>query len=194
MLMQTRILRLNKAGIPLQWLTREEAATLLVKGQVLWSLGDTAIKIRGGINRLGNRSELVLPPIIATDGDIKHNDHHVPAVSNRLLFRRDCNLCLYCGDRFPAEMLTRGQRILDQSGNRLPPLQSTQGRQHTGRGEHASAGGSLQTQQNGISGAGQPQYPGGPDGLPAGRVFEKYAFELIRQSQRQGGKDQQLED
>ena len=107
MLMQTRILRLNKAGIPLQWLTREEAATLLVKGQVLWSLGDTAIKIRGGINRLGNRSELVIPPIIATDGDIKHNDHHVPAVSNRLLFRRDCNLCLYCGDRFPAEMLTR---------------------------------------------------------------------------------------
>src|SRR5690606_11286532 len=84
----TRILRLNKAGLPLQWLSREEAATLLVKGLVVWSLGENAVTIRGGTNRLGLRSELAIPAIIATDGDIKHNDHHVPAVCNRLLFRR----------------------------------------------------------------------------------------------------------
>ncbi len=107
MLTQTRILRLNKAGLPLQWLSREEAATLLVKGLIVWSLGESAVTIRGGINRLGLRSELHIPTIIATDGDIKHNDHHVPAVCNRLLFRRDCNLCMYCGDKFPVEMLTR---------------------------------------------------------------------------------------
>lgn len=105
--MQPRILRLNKAGLPLQWLTREEAATLLVKGLVLWSLGDSDIRIRGGINRHGIRSELILPPIIATNGELKHTDQHVPAVCNRLLFRRDCNLCMYCGDKFPPDMLTR---------------------------------------------------------------------------------------
>jgi hypothetical protein len=105
--MQPRILRLNKAGLPLQWLTREEAATLLVKGLVLWSLGDSDIRIRGGINRHGIRSELILPPIMATEGELKYSDQHVPAVCNRLLFRRDCNLCLYCGDRFTPDLLTR---------------------------------------------------------------------------------------
>lgn len=112
--MQHRILRLNKAGLPLEWLTREEAATLLVKGLVLWSLGDADIRIRGGINRYGVRSELILPPIIATDGDIRHSDQHVPAVSNRLLFRRDCYLCMYCGDRCSPEQLTR-DHILPRS-------------------------------------------------------------------------------
>lgn len=107
MLAQTRILRLNKAGLPLQWLSREEAATLLVKGLVVWSLGDGTVTIRGGINRLGQRSELAIPTIIATEGHIQQLDHHVPAVCNRLLFRRDCHLCMYCGERFPVEMLTR---------------------------------------------------------------------------------------
>ncbi|HVK98554.1 MAG TPA: HNH endonuclease [Dongiaceae bacterium] len=107
MLTHTRILRLNKAGLPLQWLSREEAATVLVKGLVVWSLGESAVTIRGGINRFGLRSILAIPTIIATDGDIKHTDHHVPAVCNRLLFRRDCNLCMYCGDKFPVELLTR---------------------------------------------------------------------------------------
>ena len=62
MLINTRILRLNKAGVPLQWLDREQAATLLVKGLVLWSLGDTTLTIRGGHNRQGLRS--VGPPAL----------------------------------------------------------------------------------------------------------------------------------
>ncbi len=107
MLTHTRILRLNKAGVPLQWLNREEAATLIVKGLVVWSLGDTAIVIRGGINNQGKRSLLSIPTIIATNGDVHYNDHHVPSVCNRLLFRRDRNICMYCGDQFGVEKLTR---------------------------------------------------------------------------------------
>ncbi len=114
MLTATRILRLNKAGIPLQWLNREEAATLIVKGLVLWSLGDTTLTIRGGMNRLGRRSVLNIPTIIATDGTIQYSDHHVPAVCNRLLFRRDRNICMYCGDQYSAERLTR-DHILPRS-------------------------------------------------------------------------------
>ncbi|AUM15023.1 restriction endonuclease [Ketobacter alkanivorans] len=109
--MNTRILRLNKAGVPLQWLDREDAATLLVKGLVVWSLGDTTVTIRGGINCHGLRSILNIPTIIATNGDVHYNDHHVPAVCNRLLFRRDRNTCMYCGDQFNQERLTRDHII-----------------------------------------------------------------------------------
>ena len=66
--MNAKILRLNKAGIPISWLTREETATLLVKELVIWSLGDTVMEIRGGYNRVGEQSILKLPSIIACHG------------------------------------------------------------------------------------------------------------------------------
>lgn len=101
-----RILRLNKLGTPTDWLTREEAATLYVKDQVLWSLGDEELPMYGGINRLGHRSVLWLAPIIACDGDTKHQCF-TPALGNRLLFRRDHHLCMYCGFEFGNHELTR---------------------------------------------------------------------------------------
>ena len=63
--MNAKILRLNKAGIPVSWLTREETATLLVKDLVIWSMGDTVMEIRGGYNREGVQSVLKLPSIVA---------------------------------------------------------------------------------------------------------------------------------
>ena len=51
-----KILRLNKAGTPIDWISREQAATLVVKDQVVWALGENAFEIRGGINRLGRQS------------------------------------------------------------------------------------------------------------------------------------------
>ena len=66
--MNAKILRLNKAGTPVSWLSREETATLLVKDQVIWSLGDTVMEIRGGYNRKGDQSILRLPSIVACDG------------------------------------------------------------------------------------------------------------------------------
>ncbi len=105
-MMNARILRLNKAGIPVAWLTREETATLVVKGQVIWSLGETTLEIRGGINRLGEQSVLSLPSIVACDGQVKM-EQFVPPLENRYLFRRDQHICLYCGGEFPAEQLSR---------------------------------------------------------------------------------------
>ena len=103
---QVRILRLSKSGLPQTWLSREEAATLYVKEQVVWSLGEELMRINGGINRLGQRSFLMLAPIIACDGDI--NKHRFsPCLSNRLLFRRDGHLCMYCGAEFEDYQLTR---------------------------------------------------------------------------------------
>jgi len=41
--MNSKVLRLNKAGTPIAWLSWQETATLLVKDQVLWSIGDTVL-------------------------------------------------------------------------------------------------------------------------------------------------------
>ena len=108
--MNARILRLNKAGIPVSWMTREETATMVVKELVLWSLGDTVMEIRGGYNRLGRRSVLQLPSIVACDGKLHKIDFH-PPLENRFLFRRDKNLCLYCGGRFGVSALSRDHVI-----------------------------------------------------------------------------------
>jgi hypothetical protein len=101
-----KILRLNKAGMPIDWISREEAATLVVKDQVVWALGENAFEIRGGINRMGRQSVLSLPSILASDGSIKLNDF-VPPLVNNYLFRRDQFLCMYCGGEFAADNLSR---------------------------------------------------------------------------------------
>lgn len=108
--MQQRILRLNKAGYPLDWLSKEKAACMLIKDRVLWSLGDMVIKIRGGFNFEGKQSTIELPSILATDGKIKNNPGKV-VLSNKLLFRRDKNCCLYCGKKFKNSELSRDHII-----------------------------------------------------------------------------------
>lgn len=106
MSLSAKILRLNKAGYPVSWLTREETATLIVKDQVVWSLGKTVMEIRGGINRGGFQSILKLPSIVACDGKL-HLDKFHPPLENKFLFRRDKNVCLYCGGVFAIHELSR---------------------------------------------------------------------------------------
>jgi hypothetical protein len=104
--MNAKILRLNKAGTPISWLSREETATLLVKDQVIWTLGDTVMEIRGGFNRRGVQSVLKLPSIVACSGKV-HQDNIDPPLENKFLFRRDKNICLYCGGHFSVSDLSR---------------------------------------------------------------------------------------
>ena len=104
------ILRLNKSGLPLSWLSREEAATLYVKEQVVWSLGDEQFRLHGGINRCGERSYLDVAPIIACDGSVRSHPF-APTLSNRFLFRRDGHRCMYCGFEFSDSQLTRDHII-----------------------------------------------------------------------------------
>ena len=113
--MNSKVLRLNKAGTPIAWLSWQETATLLVKDQVIWSIGDTVVTVRGGYNSAGERSELSLPSIIACSGKV---DNHLftPALSNSLLFARDQQLCLYCGTDFPMSELSRDHVIPTSRG------------------------------------------------------------------------------
>jgi hypothetical protein len=62
--------------------------------------------------------------ILATVGHhpLKHLFHesYVPPLSNKALFRRDQNLCLYCGQTFPHFLLSRDHvSPLSQSGKDL---------------------------------------------------------------------------
>jgi len=68
--MNAKVLRLNKAGTPIAWLTWQESATIVAKDQVLWSLGDSVRTLHGGFNKQGVRSRLELPSIIACDGQV----------------------------------------------------------------------------------------------------------------------------
>ncbi|MEM7016087.1 MAG: HNH endonuclease [Pseudomonadota bacterium] len=92
--------------MPLSWLTKQEAVTLLVKDRVLWSLGDGFLEIRGGYSSDGTRTILELPTILACEGQLFQR-FHAPPVSNWLLFRRDQNVCLYCGNHFKDSDLSR---------------------------------------------------------------------------------------
>lgn len=115
--MNTKVLRLNKAGTPIAWLSWQETATLLVKDQVIWSIGDPIHTVRGGYNNSGIRSELSLPSIIACDGKVDTHEF-TPALSNSLLFARDQQLCLYCGLEFPVRDLSRDHVIPTSRGGR----------------------------------------------------------------------------
>ncbi len=110
MIHRGRILKLNKSGLPQSWVSREEAATLYVKEDVLWSLGVDSLRMNGGVNRYGDRSFLMVAPIIACDGDVG-KQRFTPALSNRLLFRRDGHLCMYCGLEYDDHNLTRDHII-----------------------------------------------------------------------------------
>lgn len=88
-----------------------DAAHYVAADKVGWSLGEPAFVLRGGYNRLGVRSELALPPVIAiaNSGLMAANlrDELKLGDQNDLLFRRDRNICGYCGERFRDGDLTR---------------------------------------------------------------------------------------
>lgn len=104
------VLRLNKAGMPQEWVLPEEAARLYCQDKVLFELGATACTLHGGWNNAGIRSELTLSSIIACDGKVTDVSGKI-ALCNRYLFRRDDHLCLYCGQRFSPGQLTRDHII-----------------------------------------------------------------------------------
>jgi len=98
--------------MPLEWVGYQEAVKLIILGQVSYSLGKTLYRIHGGINALTSKQSVVsVNAIIATEGHHPHKhlfaSSYVPPLSNQSLFRRDQNLCLYCGERFPNYQLSR---------------------------------------------------------------------------------------
>ena len=103
-----RILRLNIAGQPVDWVSWQEAVCLYARDLVSWTVGEALLQVRGGHSRLdGARSTMDIHSIIACDGRVVSRDAHVPPLTNQALFRRDRNNCLYCGSQFADHDLTR---------------------------------------------------------------------------------------
>ena len=108
--MNARILKLNNAGRPVSWITREEGALLYCRDRIAWEAGVDFMRLCGGVSRAtGRRSILFLSTIVAAHGDARQVDllNDVPRLTNKRLFRRDGRMCLYCGDYLYDCELTR---------------------------------------------------------------------------------------
>ena len=117
--MNTMILRLAKSGYPLAWVSKQEAACLWVKEQIIWSHGDNTLTIKGGYNCMGERSIINLPSMIATAGAVTYQ-HFVPPLNNRYLFRRDQHTCLYCGHHYhPTNLSCDHVKPIGQGGKNV---------------------------------------------------------------------------
>lgn len=106
-IMKNLILTLDSTGHPHHWISWQDAVTLRCKNLVLWHFGDEDFMFRGGVNRIsGQRSVVEVASIIALKSKFVYKPR-TPSLSSRNLFRRDLNICAYCGERFSEKYLTR---------------------------------------------------------------------------------------
>ena len=116
--MRNLILALNNNGQPHSWMTWQDAVVLKHKGLVAWEFGDDEFMFHGGISRLtGERSKVEVASIIAIKSKFYCKDR-VPTLSNKNLFRRDLNLCGYCGKTFREGHLTKDHIIPVSKGGK----------------------------------------------------------------------------
>ena len=62
-----QILRLNYAGLPIEWINYQTAVRLYCSDQVTYECGESSLIVRGGVNRItGQQSKVEINSIIAT--------------------------------------------------------------------------------------------------------------------------------
>jgi HNH endonuclease len=111
-LLSQQVLRTDVAGMPLEWIDYKEAVRLHHTEQVAYCCGTVLFSLRGGINAKSMQQTVVdVNSIIATIGHSGNpgtfRNDYVPPLNNETLFKRDGHLCMYCGERFPANQLSR---------------------------------------------------------------------------------------
>jgi len=114
-----RLLSLDAHGRALGWIGWQAASCLYARDAVSWTLGAPCLRVHGGTNRdSGRQSVLDLHPIIASRGHVRPAAMDPsPTLTNPALFARDQHLCLYCGNHFSRQMLTRDHVVpLSQGG------------------------------------------------------------------------------
>jgi len=114
------ILRTDISGMPLEWIHYQLAVKLYHTGQVAYSCGSPMLILHGGINaKTGKQSIIEVSSILATHGShSKLHQDFIPALNNPTLFRRDGNICMYCGDQFKHNQLSRDHVIPVVKGGR----------------------------------------------------------------------------
>lgn len=107
--MYPMVLKLDVSGLPVKWISWQDAAVAYARDRVKWEAGETSFELRGG-TRAGEQTLLRVNSIIAVADRSRHFDE-TPRLTNLRLFARDRNLCLYCGVTFDTRMLTRDHVI-----------------------------------------------------------------------------------
>ena len=105
-----QILKLNSGGVPLGWITYEDSVYHMAKGNILWSMGEYEVLLRGGTNAItGERSSMTIDTIIAISNNKNPFEfrRESPALTNPQLFARDRRMCAYCTNVYSASKLTR---------------------------------------------------------------------------------------
>ncbi|MDG2171433.1 MAG: HNH endonuclease [Gammaproteobacteria bacterium] len=104
-----QILRTDVSGMPLEWVSYQDAVRLYFNDQIAYTCGSNIMTICGGINAVTHRrSKVDVNSIIATYGNNKNlANRYSPPLNNTTLFKRDDHLCLYCGNKFHSENLSR---------------------------------------------------------------------------------------
>lgn len=114
------VLQLDQAGNPHGWITYERSAYYYAKDLVAWSMGEVEFNLRGGTNiKTGKQSTMTINTIIAVKGEMSQKRMDVfnrTPLTNTALFRRDWNICGYCGEEFTNNELTRDHIIPRSKG------------------------------------------------------------------------------
>ncbi|MCG2634454.1 MAG: HNH endonuclease [Gammaproteobacteria bacterium] len=98
--------------MPLGWIDYQEAARLHYHGLVAYSFGSRLFRLRGGYSAVtGLRSLVEINSIVATYGhsSLRKQGYrsYTPPLNNPTLFKRDAFACLYCGNPFSRQDLSR---------------------------------------------------------------------------------------
>ncbi len=113
-----QFLALDVAGQPHRWISYQKAAKYYAEDLIAWSIGEDDHRVHGGTQRAtGIRSILDLNTILAVKGLAKAL-RHTPNLNNKILFRRDHNVCAYCGTRLQNERMTRDHVIPKCNGGK----------------------------------------------------------------------------
>ena len=102
---QNRILQLDVQGVPQSWVSPERAAGYYATGDVVWTVGETFMTMRGGINAAsGVQSCIDLAPIIE---DLTREHIHPRSRGGLDNWQSVVSACRGCNnlkaDRFPHE-------------------------------------------------------------------------------------------
>lgn len=117
------ILRTDAAGMPVDWIDYRQAAKLIALEQVSYTCGDRIMVLHGGINAAsGLQRKIEINSIVSTRGQQgtrqRLSRDYVPPLYNVALFRRDDHFCMYCGQQFDSDDLSRDHVTpLSQGGN-----------------------------------------------------------------------------
>jgi hypothetical protein len=114
------VLQLDIAGNPQCWVDYEKSAYYYAKGLVAWEAAPINFTLYGGKSRMtGEQSTLTMNTIIAVRGKMSEKQlkymNRVP-LSNKALFRRDRNVCAYCGNEFRTDDLSRDHIVPSSRG------------------------------------------------------------------------------